>query len=441
MRILFLTPGTGSFLCGSCSRDNTLSAALGRAGHEATIVPLYLPFELEGAPEGGEQPPPVQEDKVCMGGINLYLAQKAPWLTHVPRFLLGWLDSPRLLRWASTLGGMTDPAGLGEMMISMSRGEEGRQAAEIARLIKWLQNQPAPDVVILSNAMLIGLARRLREELGVPVLCTLQGEQPFLDALKPTDSSRAWTILSERSREIDGFIAVSRFTAELMTGRLNLDPEKVHVVRNGIDLAGYEPPASHPDVPTIGFLARMCTDKGLPTLVNAFLRILDRGRVPNARLVVVGVQLPEDRIGVSELSLRCKAAGAAKRVSFYPNVTRSEKIAHLQSFSLLSVPANYGESFGLYLTEAMACAVPVVQPRHGGFTELLEATDGGLLYDPEDEEGLVSSLEELLLDRDRARELGRRGREAVLANFGADRMAADVAEVCARFVPGRGDGA
>lgn len=433
MRILLLTPGTGSFLCGSCSRDNSLSAALKRAGHETTIVPLYLPFELEGPfeSEGGEST--VTTDPVRMGGINVYLQQKLPWLAHMPRFVHDWLDSPRLLRWASTLGNMTDPSGLGEMTISMLRGEEGRQAAEIAKLLVWLETQPAPDVIVLSNAMLIGLAHRLRAELGAPVVCTLQGEQPFLDALKPKDSERAWSILSERARELEGFIAVSRFTADLMTERLGLDREKVHVVQNGIDLAGYEPATHPPTAPTIGFLARMCADKGLPTLVDAFLSLLERGKVPDARLVVVGVQLSEDQPALRELEKRIAAAGAADRVSFHPNVSRAEKIDHLRSFSVLSVPANYGESFGLYLLEAMACGVPVVQPRHGGFIEVVEATGGGLLYDPEDDDGLVSGLEELLLDGERARDLGQRGRESVIANFSSDRMAADVAAVCARL--------
>ncbi|MFT7485208.1 MAG: glycosyltransferase involved in cell wall biosynthesis [Candidatus Paceibacteria bacterium] len=432
MRILLLTPGTGSFLCGSCSRDNTLSSALGELGHEAMIVPLYLPFKLEGS-FGMDSPVPglaAERARVHMGGINVFLQQRFPLLAHLPQALRNWLDEEGLLRWVSTLGDMTNPAGLGKMTISMLLGEEGRQATEIARLLTWLEDQPQPDVIVLSNAMLIGLARRLRHELNVPILCTLQGEQPFLDALHPADSKRCWSILSERAQEVDGFVAVSRFTAELMQKRLQLDPAKVHVVQNGIDFDGYEPAASVPDVPTIGFLARMCADKGLPALVDAFLKLRARGNVPAARLVVIGVQLSEDRKLVRELHKRCLATGAGDAVEFHANVSKDDKIKHLRSFSLLSVPAAYGESFGLYLLEAMACGVPVVQPRQAGFTEVLEATGGGVLYDPADEEGLVTRLEEILLDPERARKLGLAGRESVLQNFNATRMARDVAKVC-----------
>jgi glycosyltransferase involved in cell wall biosynthesis len=445
MRILLLTPGTGSFLCGSCIRDNLLTTALRRLGHDAQIVPLYLPFQLESAYDAGEAPntaghatSAAASDAVHMGGINVYLQQLLPLLARLPRAVRKWLNRESLLRWASTKGDMTNPAALGSMTISMLKGEEGRQKAEIERLLTWLADQPAPDVVLLSNAMLTGLARRLQEELDVPVVCTLQGEQPFLDALHLVDSKRCWEILSERARTIDGFVAVSHYTAELMTGRMNLDPAKVHVARNGIEFDGYEPPSQPAKVPTIGFLARMCDEKGLKTLVEAFLLLRERNRVPNAQLVIVGVQLPEDRKFVRGLELKIERAGAKSAVRFHANVSRTDKIALLQSMSVLSVPAAYGESFGLYLLEAMACAVPVVQPRQSGFTEILEDTGGGILYDPEDAEGLVHSLEELLLDPVRASELGARGADSVRNEYTSDRMAQDVVDVCAKLCAGDG---
>jgi len=217
-----------------------------------------------------------------------------------------------------------------------------------------------------------------------------------------------------------------------MTTRLGLDPTRVHRVQNGIDTAGHEPAATPPAVPTIGFLARMCADKGLALLVDAFLELLERGRIANAHLVVVGVQLADDVKGVRELQRRIAAAGAADRVRFVPNVSRAEKLELLQTFSVLSVPALYGESFGLYVAEALASGVPAVQPKHAGFTELIEATGGGVLYDPEDPGGLVSALEALLGDPERVLDLGRRGRAAILADYTSDRMARDVAEVCER---------
>ena len=422
MRIVQLTPGTGNFICGSCLRDNTLARGLRRLGHDVIVAPLYLPLVLEE---------PAEDDKVRLGGINVYLLQKLPWIRFLPRIVADRLDSPRLLRWAATRAGMTDPKGLGVLTLSMLRGEEGRQARELDKLVAWLATIDPPDLVLLSNALLCGLARRIKQELRCPVLCTLQGEPPFLDSLPQPQRDQCWSTLAERARDLDGFIAVSRFAADLMRERMQLDDERVHVVPNGIEPDGFEPRIGSRSVrPTIGYVARMCADKGLPTLVEAFLLLRERGRVPALRLCAGGVVLAQDRPLLENLRARVRAAGAEEAVEFRADLSRTEKIQLLQELSVLSVPATYGESFGLYLLEAMACGVPVVQPRHGAFPEILEATGGGVLYEPDDAQALALALEELLLDEERARRLGAHGREVVLRAFTAERMARDVERVC-----------
>jgi glycosyltransferase involved in cell wall biosynthesis len=428
MRILQLTPGTGSFLCGSCLRDNALALALRRLGHDVIVAPLYLPFMLEGEQPDADAP-------VHMGGINMYLQQKLPWTRHLPRFVANWLDSPGLLRWAASRSNMTDAHGLGAMTLSMLRGEHGKQAAELEKLIEWAESLERPDVVLLSNVMLIGLARRVRDALGAPIFTTMQGEPPFLDSLDEPYRGRCWDTLSERARDLDGFIAVSRYTGDLMTRRLELDADKVHLVPNGIEPDGFAPGAEPPSAPTLGYLARMCPDKGLHTLVDAFLLVRDRGRVPGVRLRAAGVVLNEDKDYLREQEAKIRAAGATGDVELLANVPRDEKIRHLQGLTVMSVPATYGESFGLYVLEALACGVPVVQPRHAAFPELIEATGGGLLCEPDDAKSLADALEELLLDPARARALGDTGRRAVLENFTAERMARDVERVCSMGAP------
>jgi glycosyltransferase involved in cell wall biosynthesis len=179
----------------------------------------------------------------------------------------------------------------------------------------------------------------------------------------------------------------------------------------------------------------MCPDKGLHTLVDAFLLVRERGRVPGVRLRAAGVVLNEDKDYLREQEAKIRAAGATGDVELLANVPRDEKIRHLQGLTVMSVPATYGESFGLYVLEALACGVPVVQPRHAAFPELIEATGGGLLCEPDDAKSLADSLEELLLDPARARALGDTGRRAVLENFTAERMARDVERVCSMGAP------
>ena len=440
MRILQLTPGTGDFLCGSCLRDNTLVSGLRDRGHDALIAPLYLPFALEDRGAGAPEPDGV-ESTIHMGGINVYLQQKLGLFRWLPRILHDRLDSPRLLRWAAGHSKMTETPGLGALTLSMLRGEEGRQRAEVARLVEWARELPRPDVLLLSNVMLIGLARELKAALGCPVVCTMQGEAPFLEALDDGHRERCWATLAERARDVDGFFAVSQYTADLMAARMNVDPAKVQVVWNGGDLEGIgpDPARRDPERPAIGYLARMCRDKGIEALVEGFLRLKERH--PRARLVAAGVVLNEDRDLLGRLEQRVAEAGWAADVELLGPVTREQKIDLLQRVDVLSVPAVYGESFGLYLPEAWAAGLPVVQPRHGGFTELVEHTGGGVLYEPGDPEALAGALGALLDDPARRSSLGEKGRAAAAAEFTRARMAERVEAALGRVLgsdPGEG---
>ncbi len=426
MRITLLTPGTGHFYCGSCLRDSALGRGLRGLGHEVDVVPLYLPMFLEEEQHG-------PEPRVHMGGIKLYLQQTVPGFGRLPAWTTGALDAPRLLRWASTRSDMTDASALGELTLSMIRGEQGRQRHAVEELARWVADGREPDVICLSNVMLIGVVRALKEQLSSAVVCSLQGEQPFLDSLDPDHRDAAWRELTVRARDVDAFVPVSESYGRLMRERLELDPQRVHVVHNGIELDGLAPGTRPPSAPTVGYLARMCSDKGLHTLVDAVLSIERAGRVPGLRLRVAGTLLAADASWLDELTSRLVAGGLEGRFELLPNVDRATKLDFLRSLSVLSVPATYGESFGLYLLEALASGVPFVQPRTASFPELAEATGGGLLCEPDDAESLARELETLLLDPSRARRLGARGRDSVVERFTVEHMARGVQNVCARY--------
>jgi glycosyltransferase involved in cell wall biosynthesis len=292
-------------------------------------------------------------------------------------------------------------------------------------------------VICLSNALLIGLTRRLRSELRIPVICTLQGEDWFLDSLPAGAREQAWQIAAERAAEADLFIAPSRYFADLMRKRLRLPPERVRVVFNGINLEGF--PANAPSSilqapsspPVLGYFARMSREKGLEKLAAAFLTLKQRARVKNLKLRVGGSCGPADQVVVDELRDRLVKAGVAGDVDFVPNPSRAAKLEFLRSLSVFSVPATYNEAFGLYLIEALASGVPVVQPAHSAFPEIVQATGGGLLCDAHDPNALADALESLLLDPARARALGEAGRKAVADKFNVETMALEVAALCA----------
>ncbi len=425
MRIVQLIPGTGSFYCGSCLRDNTLGHALRRRGHDVQMVPLYLPFMLE-------EHEPEENKPIFLGGINMYLHQKAPIVARLPHWMLGWLDSPRLLRWASRRSDMTGAAELGDLTLSTLRGRRGRQAAEVDHLISWLRAEPQPDVILLSNAMLCGLVEPLTEQVRCPIVCTLQGEAPFLDSLPLSHRAQAWRLVRDQVQGVRRFIAVSRYYGDLMTDRLALRPDRVQVIHNGIELEDLPRPDSSPRDrrPTIGYLARLCADKGLHTLCDAFILLKKQPEFAGARLRVAGAMLKGDRPFVQQQRQKLRAAAVLDDVEILPNIERPAKIDLLSSLDVLSVPATYGESFGLYVLEALACGVPVVQPKHASFPELLEATGGGVLCAPDDAPSLAEAIALLLSDPDRARALGAAGCASVRDRFTADRMAREVEQMC-----------
>lgn len=424
MRIIQITPSAGdSFYCENCLRDAALARAIMKLGHECLTVPLYLPLP-------GGQIDSADVSPIFFGGLNVYLQQKSALFRKTPRWLDSLLDSPRLLRSLGRMAGMTSARDLGETTISMLRGEKGRQIKELHRLIDWLDtHENRPDIICLSNILLVGLARSIKQRLGVPVGCLLQDEDEFLDGLTSPYSQQAWQILAERVSDIDAFIGVSNYYIETMKQRLELDPDRAFVVYTGISLDEYEYHTDRPEVPTIGYLSRMCPEKGLDTLVDAFLKIKKNEKLRNAKLRVAGGKRSDDEAFVNKISEKLRSQGVISDVEFLQDFDRKARTAFLKSLSALSVPEKQPVAYGLYALEALATGVPVVQPASGVFPELLEMTGGGLLFEPNDVEALAGALSSLLLDPVKAQRLAEQGRAGVCEKFNIDQTAKRIVRI------------
>jgi len=432
MRIVQITPSAGdSFYCENCLRDIGLVRAMRKLGHDVIMVPLYLPLPAQK----GEA---ISSAPIFFGGINVYLQQKSSLFRKTPRWIDRLFDSPRLLGWVARKAGMTSANDLGRTTISMLQGEHGRQIKELDRLVDWLggENNKA-DVICLSNVLLVGLARRVKEKLGVPIVCFLQDEHGFLDGLARPYSDQAWEILAQRSQDVDAFVAVSRFYADFMRQRLELDAGRMRVGYMGISLEGYGPRQREPETPTIGFLSQMCSDKGLDTLVDAFVMLKKKGELKNARLRVAGGHSASDKAflqGIRDkLARRCwgglVSCGLAGDVEFLTDFDRAAKLDFLRSLSVLSVPEKRPAAYGLYVLEALAAGVPVVQPNHGVFPELYQMTGGGVLFEPNNAAELARAIERLLLDPDHARQLGQNGQKAVFEKFNIEQTARQILRI------------
>lgn len=427
MRIVYITAGAGGMYCGNCLRDNTLAATLIRQGHDVTLVPLYTPIRTDETD--------VSLDQVFYGGLNVYLQQRLSLFRHTPRLLDGVLDAPGLLRWISRFAIDTDPHLLGALTLSVLEGEEGRQQKELRRLIEWLGRKPQPQLVHLTNSLLTGLARKIKSSLNVPVLCALQGEDVFLEGLPEPYRGKALEVLQTRAADIDAFIAPSRTYADRMAGFLDVPRKRIHVVYPGLELDGHGGAKANPgDDFTIGYMARIGPDKGLHTLVDAFRILRQSENSARCRLRVAGYLGKENLSYLEKLQARIREWGLAEDFEYIGSIDRKRKIDFIQGLDALSVPTVYAAPKGLYVLEAWANGVPVVEPRHGSFPEFIETSGGGLLFEPGNAEDLAAGLRRLIEDRAYAAELGQKGRAAVQKVFNAETMARETAAIYSQYI-------
>lgn len=437
MHIAILTAGGAGMFCGSCMHDNTWARALMDAGAEVSLIPTYTPIRVD------EQD--VSEQHVFLGGLNVYLEHKSRLWRRLPRFLTRVFDHPAVLRTLSRLSISNEAADLGDLTLDMLAGESGPLARDIDELADHIAGRLRPDVVIFSNALLVGALKRLKERFGGPVYCTLQGDDVFTDGLPDSHKQRVIAAVSERARQFDGFITHTKFYRDHMAAYLNLPIDRFHIVPLGIDLAGHGAPSvgrvsnpsglgtddAHSDGLetrptgtrpfTIGYFARIAPEKGLHHLVDAVLLL--HARRPGEFVVRAGGYLsPQHRRYFDDVRQAARPLGDAFQSIGSPG-TLAEKVDFYQSLDVLSVPTDFLEPKGLYVLEALANGVPVVQPAHGAFPELIEATGGGLLVEPRKPEALADALETLLTDVQTRHDLAKTGQSQVRSRFNTQAMA------------------
>lgn len=414
MRIAYLIAGAGGMYCGSCLRDNRIAATLIGRGRDLVAIPLYSPLRTD---EEAVTAQPVQ-----YGGVGLYLAQRSALFRRLPARVQRLLDSPTLLRLASRLAVKTDAGALGALAVAMLRSDSPAHARHLGELIEHLQSLD-PDVVHIPTLMLMGVAAPLKAALRAAIVCTLSGEDVFLDALPEPHRSTAADLIRQAVGHADAFIAPTQYYARLMIERFGLAPGRVHHVPLGVHCVEIEPaaaaPAPRPFV--IGYLARVAPEKGLANLAEAFVQLCDAGR--DCTLRAAGFLPAEHRSYLRRIRDRIRAARWHERFEYIGEVDRDGKLAFLRGLQCFSVPAVHPEPKGLYALEAMMCGVPVVLPRAGSFPEIVEATGGGVLYDANSDGALASAIAGLMDDPAARARLGRRGREAVCATFTTEAMA------------------
>jgi glycosyltransferase involved in cell wall biosynthesis len=422
MKILAITAGAAQMYCGSCIRDNALAAELKSQGHDIILLPIYTPTLTDETN--------VSQEKVFFGGISVYLEQHSALFRKTPWLLDRLWDSKWALKLASKSSIPVNPKLLGEMTISMLRGEDGHQRKEIEKLTQWLRTEPPPDIVTLPNSLLIGLARPIHEATGRPVCCTLQGEDLFLSQLPEPYRSDSLELIRANIEHVDRFVAVSQYYADFMCSYLGIPTRKMEVVPLGINMKDYDPGLRfRGNCFTVGYFARIAPEKGLHVLAETYLKLRRETEFSGATLEVAGYLAPEHREYLHSIEKQMNDAGLGHEFRYRGVLDRTHKIDFLRNLDVLSVPSTYGDAKGMFLLEAMANGVPVVQPRHGSFTEIVRNTGGGLLVDPDSTARLAEGILSLWKDRALLEELGRRGAAGVREHYSVARMAARAVDV------------
>jgi glycosyltransferase involved in cell wall biosynthesis len=416
MRLLQFTAGAGAMYCGSCLHSNTLALHLAAQKVDVTLVPLYTPTRTDekNASTG----------HVFFGGVSVFLEESVPFMRRLPKIFDTLWDSNAALHAVGLLNTSTDPASLGPLTVSMLKGEAGHQKKEVDHLNRWLDQQKPFDVALIPYTLLLGLAPAMKAR-GLKVACELQGEDLFLDGLIEPWKSEARELIAERAKDVELFIAGSRYYADMMSAALKIPREKIVVVPHGIDIDErlMAPVAATSDEFTVGFFARIAPEKGLHVLADAYIAFRARRPERKARLAAGGHLAGEHRPYLEGIEEKLRTAGRASEFHYHGAPDRQGKFDFLRRLDVLAAPTPYREPKGLFAMEAMACGVPVVLPRHGAFPELVEATEGGLLHTAGDQADLVGALERLADDAEARRAMGARGARAVREKFAAPLMA------------------
>ena len=422
MKILQIIPVSGgTFYCGNCLRDGKYVDALRGMGHDVVKIPMYLPLFGHESDEN--------EVPVFYGAIETYLQQLFPVFRKAPKWFIRFLNSKPMLKMAGNMAGSTDARGLDEMTVSMLLGEEGKQKEELERMVNWIAAHCKPDVIHISNALLLGMAPRLKERLGSAIVCSLQDEDGWVDVMDRDYQQKVWQLMHDKARSVDAFIGVSEYYSDLMQGLMKLPKEKVHSIYLGVDVEEYPMKPVDEKPRNIGFISRLCYDNGLDILIDAFIELKKSPDYDDVKLFLTGGQTGADKKFIKAQKRKIRNASIEEQVVFWEDFEDEGRLKFFEQVSLVSVPVRKELAFGLYLLESLASGVPVLQPDQGAFPEIVKHSKGGVLFEPNTAEALLPRLKELLDNPDVLKKLSVDGREGVRRNFNIVTKAEEVVKL------------
>ena len=422
MKIVYLITGSGgSFYCGNCYRDMIYLRAIRKVpGTKASAIPLYLPPDDSTVDSGLDK-------NVFFGAISMYLREKVPFLKNMPVFMDKLVDSRPMLKMAARRAGTTNPEGLEDMTLNMIKGENAFPDTELQRLIDYMTRDGKPDIIHLSNALIIGLARQIKRKINVKIVCSLLNEDDWIDEMNEPYQTGAWDLIAKEAKNVDVFLTPSNYYKELFISKTGISGDGIHVVPLGFD----------PDLtiekkdnfPAIGYYCRINSQNGIDKLVDAFIELKKGNQLPGLTLHISGGYTADNKPLIAEQIRKIKESGFKSFVKIYPEFLGESKKDFFSNIDVMSVPVRKHDGYGLYLLEANLHGVPVVQPSTGAFPEIVERTGGGITYSPDSISELATSLLKVLQDKELRIKLGNQGQENVLAKLSLEKMSEELSRV------------
>jgi len=412
MQVIFIVPSAGtSYYCQNCLRDYAWIRGLRELGVDAVLIPMYLPV-LEH----------IEHSPIFYNAMEVFLQQKLPWIQKFPAWIHRILNWPKLLQCISRSANSASSHGMEELTLSLLKGAQGNHHVQLKELLDYL-SQLTPTLVHLSNALLLGLAKPIQQSLQVPVICSLQDEDQWINPMSSEYQPILWNALKEKAKDAAGFISVSRYYRNFMQQKLAFPDDRVEVIYPGLDPNSISATGPQMQPPTIGYLSRWCSSLGLDQLIQAFYQLKQEPALSNLRLMVIGGFAKEDQAMLAQIRQNLVDMEYADAVEWKDNFSQAARHHFFQHISVLCVPAPQGEAFGLYQLEAWLHGIPVVEPNLAAFAEIVSLGQGGLLYEPNDSKNLAHALRNILTDPTYARMLGQNGRLAIETKFSVHSMA------------------
>ena len=243
-------------------------------------------------------------------------------------------------------------------------------------------------------------------------------------ALSPARRAAWMRVFALYRHVIDRHIAISRYGKDVLTQQYGLDPARISVIYNGVDLEGFRPaaadegaalrrrlmPNGSSDTSLVCTVARLSPQKGLMDLVDAAGSLTSE--LPAVRYVVIGEGEARATLGAA-----VSAAGLDRVVTLAGNLPANEVAAWLQSADLFVLPSHFEGGPAIALMEAMASGCAAIATRVGGTDELIADGESGCLVPARQPALLAAAIKQLLADPDRRRRLGVRARERVETAF------------------------